>query len=215
MKKTIVLTVILAFSILQISAQKNPEKSLGAWYMYGGSHKIQGKFSAKTLAHFRFFDMGNDFQQLLIRVGGNYKINKTINATLGYAYFNTDSTFGVDGGEKGESRIYEDINVKHNITKLNLAHRFRFEQRLLEIGLRNLFRYQLAFSYPINKEWSTYLYNEVFLNFSGKTFNQNWAGLGVKYKLSETLKLQLGYMKIHNSKSANFDRIQIGISLNH
>lgn len=212
MKKLFIITVLLITT--QIIAQKNPEKSFGAWYMYSGSHKISDKFSAKTLAHFRFFDLGDDFQQLLIRVAGNYKISQKVNVSLGYAFLNTDSTFGLDGGEVNENRIYEDINVKYKTNLLGWAHRFRFEHRFLDSGLRNLFRYQIGFSHPINEKWSAYLYDEIHFNFSGKNFAQNWAGTGVKYKLSNTLKLQLGYMKIYNPK-ANFDRIQVGISLSH
>lgn len=210
MKKTTLF--IFIFFTLQLVAQKNPENQFGAWYMYGGSHKITEKISAKTLAHFRFFDMGNDFQQLLIRVAGNYKISKIVNASLGYAYFNTDATFGIDGGEVPESRIYEDINVNYKTNKLGWAHRFRFEQRLLDIGMRNLFRYQLSLSHPLDKKWSAYMFDEIFFNFSGKAFNQNWAGAGIKYKVSNAVKLQLGYMKIL-TPNLDFDRLQLGISL--
>lgn len=209
------LFLILTFFTLQITAQSlDPQDKLGAWYMYGGSHKISEKFSAKTLAHFRFFDMGNDFQQLLIRVAGNYKINNTVNVSLGYAYFNTDATFGVDGGGIGESRIYEDVNVKHKTNKLGWAHRFRFEQRLLDSGLQNLIRYKLNLSHPISEKWSTYINNEIFFDFIGESYNSNWFGTGFKYKLNNAVKLQLGYQNISQNGGANFNRILIGIALN-
>lgn len=210
MKKTLI--ILISFFSLQISAQQ-ADQTMGVWYMYGGSHQLSEKFAIKSLAHFRFFEFGDDFQQLLIRVAPNYKISKTVNVSVGYAYFNTDSTYGLDGGETPEHRIYEDINVKYKTNKLTWAHRFRFEQRLLEPEMRNLFRYQLGFSHPIDEKWSAYLYDEIFFNFSGKAFNQNWAGLGVKYKLSNTVKLQLGYMKILNTRT-DFDRIQLGFSIN-
>ena len=62
------------------------------------------KVSIKTQAQFRFFDIANDLQQLMLRAGANYKINNTFSAYLGYAFFNTDATFDVDGGDATERR---------------------------------------------------------------------------------------------------------------
>ena len=67
------------------------------------------------MAHFRFFEIGDDIQQFIGRLGGNYKFNKTLSATVGYAFLNTDRTFGIDAGDFNEHRIYEDLNVKHKI----------------------------------------------------------------------------------------------------
>lgn len=209
------LLIVLVFLLTLTSyAQKNPEKELGIWYMYNGSHKLSEKFGLKTMAHFRFFDQVDDFQQLLTRLGVNYKFNKTINATLGYSYVNTDSSFGIDGGEVSEHRIYEDLNIKHHISELSLAHRFRAEQRFFNSQTGHFVRYQLALSHPINNKWSAYLYDEVFFDFDGEAFNQNWLGTGVRYKLSDAIKFQAGYMIIHDAANNNFNRIQLGIILN-
>ncbi|MGB1043488.1 MAG: DUF2490 domain-containing protein, partial [Tenacibaculum sp.] len=141
MKKTI---FFLAF-ILSINsyAQKNPEKELGAWYMYNGSHKLSDKFSIKTMAHFRFFEIGDDMQQFIGRIGGNYKINKNLSATIGYAYLSTDRTFDITNGDFSDHRIYEDLNIKHKISQLSLAHRLRAEQRFFESTTGHFIRYQL------------------------------------------------------------------------
>ncbi|CAL2101411.1 conserved protein of unknown function [Tenacibaculum sp. 190130A14a] len=213
MKKLFLLTFIL-FSI-QSYSQSTGEKELGVWYMYNGTHKLSDKFSLKTMAHFRFFEVGDDLQQFITRLGVNYKINKNLSVTIGHAFLNTDGTFNELGGDAYENRTYEDFNVKHNISKLGFAHRLRAEQRFFESGTGHFLRYQLGLSYPIDEKWSTYLYDEIFMDFDGENFNQNWLGAGFKYKLSKTLKLQLGYMKITDAEDRSFDRIQIGIALNH
>ncbi len=213
MKKTVILLLFL-FTINSY-AQKNPDKELGVWYMYNGSHKVADKFSLKTMAHFRFFEIGDDMQQFIGRLGGNYKINNNLSATLGYAYLSTDplNSYGVDGGDINEHRIYEDFNVKHKISDLGLAHRFRAEQRFFNSQTGHFIRYQLGLSYPLSKKWSTYLYDEIFFDFTGEAFNQNWLGAGFKYKLSNIVKLQVGYMNIINDVNRSFDRIQLGISI--
>jgi len=213
MKKLLfVLVLLLTFASY---GQKKPEKELGIWYMYNGSHKLSEKFGLKTMAHFRFFDQANDFQQLLTRLGVNYKINKTLNATLGYSYVNTDTSFDTNGGEISEHRVYGDLNIKHHISELSLAHRLRAEQRFYNSKTGNFFRYQLAFNHPINNKWSAYLYDEVFFDLDGKAFNQNWLGTGIKYKLSNAVKLQLGYMVIHNDVNKSFNRIQLGVAISN
>lgn len=214
--KKLFLAFTLLFSITaiaQIKLTKDPEKSIGAWYMYNGSHKISDKFSAKTMAHFRFFDMGDDMQQFIGRLGLNYKINKTLNVTLGYAYLDTDRTFGLDKGNFSDHRIYEDLNVKYKIKKFGFAHRFRAEQRFFEGTTGHFIRYQLGISYPISSEWSTFIYNEVFFDFDGEAYNQNWLGGGFKYKLNDAVKLKFGYQNISVNNGPTVDRILIGVEL--
>ncbi len=212
MKKTIFIFIIL-FS-LKNTAQNNPQNELGAWYMYNGSHQISDKFSLKTMAHFRFFEIGDDLQQFIGRLGGSYKINKNISATLGYSYLNTDSSFELDGGNVNEHRIYEDLNLKHKINKLGFAHRLRAEQRFFSSITSHFLRYQIGLSHPLNDKWSTYLYNEIFFDFDDEAYNQNWLGAGFSYKASKAAKLKIGYQKISVNNGGNFDRILLGVVFN-
>ncbi len=211
--KKIFLIALISFISISLNALKNPEKELGVWYMYNGSHKVSEKFSIKSMAHFRFFEIGEDMQQFIGRLGANYKIDNTLSATLGYAYLNTDTAFGIDGGAFNEHRVYEDLLANHKISELGLAHRLRAEQRFFNSQTGHLLRYQLGLSYPISNKWSTYVYDEIFFDFDGgDAYNQNWLGFGFKYKLSKVVKLQLGYMSI-NFNSQNLDRIQLGIAI--
>ncbi|CAM1374191.1 DUF2490 domain-containing protein [Tenacibaculum xiamenense] len=211
MKKITLL--IFAFISLNTFSQKNPENSLGVWYMYGGSFQLSENWKLKSLAHFRMFDLTNDLQQYLYRVGANYKINKTLSVTGGYAYLNTDATFDVDGGNADEHRLYEDFNIKHKVSKLGFDHRFRLEHRFFEHDTQHWIRYQLGLSYPLTKTVSAFAFDEVFFNFQGETYAQNWIGGGVTYKASNSIKLKLGYMNI-SDKNISLDRIQLGIIFN-
>lgn len=211
MKKITVL--LFSFYAFQLIAQQNPEKEFGAWYMYNGSHKVANDWSLKSMAHFRFFEVTGNIQQFIGRLGANYKFNDTFSATLGYAYLDTDTTYEIEGGTLIEHRAYEDLLANYKIADLGFAHRLRAEQRFFNSQTAHLLRYQLGLSYPITEKWSSYIYDEVFFDFDGgDAYNQNWFGLGVKYKLSKTAKLQLGYMSI-NINNQNLDRIQLGIAI--
>ena len=214
MKKYILFAIIIwSVNINAQTTLPNPVEELGVWYMYNGSHRVSEKFSIKSMAHFRFFEFGEDMQQFIGRFGTNYKINKTFGATLGYAYLNTDTSYEVDGGTFGDHRIYEDLLANHNMGSLKFAHRLRAEQLFFRSLSGHFIRYHLGLSYPLSNIWSTYLFDEVFFDFTGQSYNQNWLGAGVKYQLSKVVKLQLGYMSINTDAGQNFDRIQMGIAI--
>jgi hypothetical protein len=212
MMRKLIFVFIILFSI-KGNAQTNPENKIGVWYAYGGSHKTSEKVILKSQAQFRFFDLANDLQQMMLRAGANYKFNDTFSGYLGYAYFNTDSTFGVDGGNASEHRLVEDFNIHYKHSKLGIAHRFRFEQRFFSSNILHWFRYQLGLNHPITNKLSAYIYDEVFLNLKGDTFSQNWFGIGIKHKVSNAVKLQLGYHNISLNGAASFNRIIAGIAI--
>lgn len=211
MKKiTFIITLLIS---IQMSAQSNPEKKLGAWYTFGGSHKISEKVSLKSAAHFRLFTVTKDLQQFMLRLGANYKFNNTLSGTFGYAFFNTDSTFELDGGDSNEHRIFEDLNINYKLRKFSFAHRFRLEHRFSQNDTRHWIRYQLGMNYPLSEKLAAYTFNETFFNFKGDTYSQNWFGFGVKHKVSKALKLQLGYQNISINGGTNFNRIIAGIAI--
>ena len=211
MKKLLIVCILLSSYHFPTQAQSNPESQLGAWYMYGGSHELAASWKLKSLAHFRMFEVADELQQYLFRIGANYKINKHLSLTGGYAYLNTDASYRQHGGTEDEHRLYEDVLINHAIAKLKLAHRIRLEHRFFERDTQHWIRYELGFSYPLNKRWGTYLFDEIFFNFQGETFAQNWLGGGFTYKLSSTTKFKLGFMNIATN-TASFNRLQIGVA---
>lgn len=111
--------------------------------------------------------------------------------------------------------------------KLFLSHRFRFEQRWVNgQDFRTRFRYFLAANYPFNQDTlgkgAVYvsLYNELFVNLNrdigdGREvdyFDRNRAYAALGYSVSDSLRLQLGYMWQENR---NFGSGQIQFNLLH
>jgi hypothetical protein len=74
MKKLLLLLCLNIIS-LNSSAQNSPQNKLGNWYMYNGSHKLSEKYAVKTMAHFRFFELTDEFQQSIYGLGLNYNLN--------------------------------------------------------------------------------------------------------------------------------------------
>ena len=207
----------LTLIIFKSQAQKNAEDKLGTWYMYNGSHKLSEKYTLKTSFHVRYFEFITEYQQEIYRLGLNYKFNNTINLTVGSVYSITDGSYKTDLPDLYEYRFYQDLNFKEKWGRFLIKHRVRLAQRFRRQNFENKtthrIRYGLFARYPISKKLNTYAFNEIFIKFATRTFGQNRTGFGFIQKLSNQLKLKMGYMytKFNSSKS---HRLQLGIILN-
>jgi hypothetical protein len=110
----IFLILFLSFICIKTQEQKKPENQLGTWYMYNGSHKLSERYSLKTMAHFRYFELASKFQQEIYRLGINYTFTPKTNVTLGVSYASADVVYDTSSVNLYESRFYEDLNLKSN-----------------------------------------------------------------------------------------------------
>lgn len=199
------------------NAQETGEEDFGFWGMYFGTHRVSEKLSIHTEAQFRFYEVGSNFNQLLLRTGLNYDISENAMVTLGYGYISTDPTFSEPQGEENiiENRIYQQFVLRNSIGKLKFSHRYRLEQRFINNPLtgtdtQHRARYLLRVTYPLGPSWFLTAYDEVFINLQEPLFGQNRLYGALGYKVSKNVSLQLGYLKNHFT-GRNFDRLQIGI----
>ena len=212
------LLFIICFFIHKAIISQNTSNKLGNWFMYNGSHKLSENWAIKSMAHFRYYQPADNFQQEIYRLGANYAIHKKLNVTVGYSYVTTDVLFGEPKAVIFENRIYEDINYTNFIKKLKLRHRFRLEHRFIRANFTNSdshwLRYDLNANYPIAKKWSIYAFNEIFFNMDkSKRFVQNWTGFGFLHQIQKSVKLNIGYQQI-KLPQATQKRVLLGIILN-
>ncbi|MCX2679133.1 DUF2490 domain-containing protein [Galbibacter sp. EGI 63066] len=220
MKKRFLLLFLTVFTYsLSTHAQETGEKRLGAWYMYFGTNKISEDFSIHTEAQFRFYEVADNFNQLLLRTGLNYHFSPNAIATFGYGFISTDGTFEDFPSEENstEHRIYEQFILKNSIEKLKFEHRYRLEQRFIsyldENDTQHRARYRLQLTYPLSEKWFVNVYDEVFLNLQDEVFGQNRLYGALGYKVNSKLSLQAGYLKNH-FPNGKFDRLQLAVFFN-
>ncbi|GAA4111896.1 hypothetical protein GCM10022393_09900 [Aquimarina addita] len=217
--KRIILVIAILISVTHTNAQETGENDPGAWYMYFGTNQISDKLSIHSEAQFRFYEMVNTFNQLLLRTGLNYHLNENAIATMGYGYINTDGTFEDISGEENtnEHRLFEQFILKNILGKIKFEHRYRLEQRYISTQLDDFVehraRYRLQLTYPLNNKWFLNVYDEVFINLQEPIFGQNRLYGAVGYLAKSNLSIQLGYLKNHFT-GQNFDRLQLGIIFN-
>ncbi len=205
------------------------EDDTGAWYMYFFNTRFDdSQWGMQGDFQYRNWDLGGDLEQLLLRGGITWTtLNKVATFTFGYGNI-TSGTFGSSSSTSHESRIYQEALIRQPLgERVKLRHRFRFEQRWVEDqDFRTRFRYAIFADIPLTNKnivpgtWYLAFYNEVFVNLeqdigrgrSVDTFDRNRLYGALGYSLTDTLKVQGGYM--HQSTSS-VDKGQLQLSLHH
>ncbi|MEI2739045.1 MAG: DUF2490 domain-containing protein [Chitinophagaceae bacterium] len=158
------------------------------------------------------------WQQSLLRIGANYKLNDNVTAHLGYGWIET-FPYGdfpiASAGTFPEHRIYEQITLRQPVKRWSFSHRFRTEQRWLgrvksnsgrnrEIeswSFLHRFRYQFRVLYPLASRSVKLPYvvaaDEIFIgagkNVGVNIFDQNRVFLLFGYQLNKTFSFETGY----------------------
>ena len=174
------------------------ENDLGLWSAVNINAPITEKFQSKFQFSPRWVDNITDFNQFILHALLGYKFNKHFSFFQGYAWSTTYIPHF-----KREQRPYQELNFYHDVKKLSLEHRFRFEERFLQdiegITLRG--RYRLKGIYPLdkNRKWSLIAFDELFLNFNShfggpqRGIDQNRIYIGLNRRLNENVSLEGGY----------------------
>src|SRR5690348_2005528 len=191
-------------------AQTTTDTNANAWLMYFGDHALDSRWGVHLEGQFRRSDVGLGWQQLLLRPGVNFQINRYASATVGYAFVNSYPYGGYSSkATLPEHRVFEQLWIKHPLGPLGLQHRLRLEQRAVQsipadnpagrtTELRQRFRYMLRGDIPVSKRFYVGLYDEFFVNFGGnrglRYLDQNRAYGALGFKLSGFEKLEFGYL---------------------
>ena len=162
------------------------------WYMYFGDHPTSEHWGLHLEGQYRREDLGQRWEQLLVRPGVDYKVGHGFTTLIAYTYLRG---YPFEGGSLGdptttgpqpEHRLLEELKYKHRLLgegrkAVELSHRFRVEQRWNGTSTRGIgttdwefaerARYRLTADIPFRWKTSgplpdyTSVYNELFVNF--------------------------------------------------
>ncbi|MBC7847323.1 MAG: DUF2490 domain-containing protein [Flavobacterium sp.] len=193
--------LLVLFLATNVNAQKT---DTGNWFLYFGNQKINNRWNWHNEVQYRNYNFAGDLEQLLLRTGIGYNLSENNNnLLLGYAYIHSEP-YSAGTDEKlntNEHRIFQQFLTKQQFGRVNVQHRYRFEQRFIEDDFKMRLRYFLSLNVPINKkemEKNTIYasaYNEIFINTEGPAYfdrDRIYGGLG--YCFSKSLKMELGVM---------------------
>jgi hypothetical protein len=185
--------------------------NFNTWVVYNGQHIVAGKFGLHAEIQVRRNNGFSGWQQLLLRPGLFYKIDKNILATAGYAFVETYPYGDIPSAKAAfpEHRIWEQLQLSQQTGQVDVINRLRLEQRYFgdatagtftNVRYENRIRYMLKASIPLGKTspWYVPVYDEVFIAFGKNvkynTFDQNRLGLGLGYTIGKAAKVELGYL---------------------
>ena len=190
--------------VLFLTANGNAQKTdVGNWFLYFGNQKINNRWNWHNEVQYRNYNFAGDLEQLLLRTGIGYNLTENNNnILLGYAYVHSEPYIaGTDEKTNtNEHRIFQQFITKQQFERVNIQHRYRFEQRFIEDNFKMRLRYFLSLNVPINKKAMdkkaiyASAYNEIFINTEGNYFDRDRIYGGLGYCFSKSLKMELGVM---------------------
>jgi len=223
---------LLGFTTIsdQAAAQTNPRvnsDNFNAWVVYNGQHLFTDKFGLHSEVQIRRNDGFSSWQQLLLRPGIFYKINKNVLATAGYAYVETHPYGEIPIAKTAfpEHRIWQQLQLTQQTGGVDVTNRLRLEQRFFgdaaigtftNVRFENRVRYMLKANIPLGKTSPLYVpvYDEVFIAFGKNvkynTFDQNRFGLGLGFNTGRYTKLEVGYLYQYvqqRNLTANYNQV--------
>ncbi len=202
---------ILFIAILSLTFNKT--KAQGQFYGTGSwnivtinlpgstTHRWGGYFEAQD----RNYGIVSKFYYYEVKTGVSYNFDNNSFALLGTGRYTTYGFDAVDDGPQiTETRLWEQLTTNHYISRLKLEHRYRVEQRWLNTGYRNRFRYRLTATLPLNKPklekgaLFAAAFGEVFFNNKQPNFERNRFSPSIGYKFSKPFTLQAGVINQRN-----------------
>lgn len=193
---------LLAFLLLSFSSQAQTSDKTGIFYLTNIEYKLNGRWSAYLENQWRSLNGFRKFYYYELKGGVTYKINKNYSVTLGTGVY---ETFADGDGFEGhtrqaENRIWEQFNMDHNLSIVEIEHRYRVEQRF-KSKYENRFRYRLKADVPINsrkiepKTLFASVFNELFFTDVAPNFSRNRFQAGAGYQFTETMSLNAGWLR--------------------
>jgi hypothetical protein len=208
--------LLFTFSFNFSRAQELPEKVINEnaqfWISTNNLFRVAERWAVLNDIHIRRTNFMADPNFYFLRVGGQYYIKPNLRVAGGYAHLWL-TTQGNWDAFQNENRIYQQFSISQRYENLNALFRLRLEQRFFNnvvdgTSLKddfyiNRLRFLVSVGFPFKKGGKTefLLADEIHLNFGEEvvynTFNQNRLTIGIKHKLSEQWKFDLGYMMVY------------------
>ncbi|SFC72606.1 Protein of unknown function [Spirosoma endophyticum] len=209
-----------AFSLSQTFAQTSltPTTPWGTWLIgtiqlpanekkWGGFAEIQARSNGMFRQYF--------YNEL--KAGVSYDVDRNFSLMVAGGHYATYDYQDLSAGPLNtEKRLWEQLIINQYLSRIKFEHRYRVEQRWFTFRdgttpYRNRIRYRLNAFVPINNRTITdktvflSVYDEIFLNPIGPTFERNRFYAGIGYQLDKQWIVQLGVVNQTNYNPATFE----------
>lgn len=207
--KKIILSVLFVLVFFSVKAQEIKNNEIGSWYTLSNNFKFTERFYVANVTEIRLINFAEKTRIFLIDPSVNYKVTKSVTASLGYMYLNFHQEGIRVPSIDYENRIWQAVSVSSKVGKVKLTQRLMFEQRYFtkidgSNAYQNRFRYRVNLGFNILK-----LKNEKYIlgkvceelrvrsasGISEPQFDQNNFGVFLGYPLLDNSKVYVGYQR--------------------
>jgi hypothetical protein len=199
--------VLVLLALFPLAAQDRAvDHNAHGWYQYFGDHPVgESQWGVHLEGQFRRHDVIRRGQQLLLRPGVNYEVNRHLMLTAGYAFVRT-YRYGEAPvpASFNEHRIWEQAWFRYGTGKVGWSTRVRFENRFLSVGPGGSFRHENRIrawqqvTVPLRGSFYLTGYDEIWFYVkpyvSNSAFDQNRAYGALGFRFSPTWRMEVGYM---------------------
>jgi hypothetical protein len=221
--------IFLAVFSFLITLSASAQEQFSGWVGSFNTFKLSDRFSLHFDAQLRSTDNLEQVGAILLRPGLNFHLNKTFVFTAGHMFNISRRNVAGLSSLLTEHRIWQQALINQKVSKIAIAHRFRFEERFIpraKVAADGLetdgydqafrFRYFIRSIFPLMAQQTftsgpfLALQNEVFLNtgnktaVNGKAFDQNRLYGAVGYRFPGKMDVEVGYMNQYSNTRTSF-----------
>ena len=192
------------------------QEDFGTWVKISFDYKLNKKISFNSKSELRTQENSRTRNQLYTQLSSKYKFNKKISISLACRLKSLKKEYG----EEFQNRFHSDIKYRIKLDAFSIFLRSRTQYNITYNSENEWYeRTRLKLKYEFNKQMNCFFYNEFYFLLNDPAnngFNKNRLSVGVEYKISKSLSLQLKYLRI---KGVNIENPQImnivGASFSH
>jgi hypothetical protein len=200
---------------------RDPKDELGIWLQYFGKNRFSDRSSFHSELQLRQWELFQNVNQFLVRVGYHFDIDPDNMASAGYTFVDT-SPFDDSGLSTNEHQLWQQFLQRAKLGRVAFEHRFRVEERwILEAAdtdflmrLRYRILVNVALGRPATSPFFLSFYDEVMVNLEGDAFDQNRLYGAFAYALDDRgSSVQVGYM-LNTFSGRHLHRLQVAFFFN-
>jgi len=198
-KKTIIILFCCTAFMQSTFSQRY---DLGSWNILNLKYNSNKKLSFFGEAQLRSLKFYNNYHYYEYKGGFNYKLNKSLQLSLGAGSYQTygEGRNFVRPKNNDEFRLWPQLILFQEINNFKIEQRYRAELRWTSNGYRNRFRYRIGVSYLFGEGKQDYkpfmisISNELFFTDNEPYFERNRLQATFNVKPSKPSTIQIGYL---------------------
>lgn len=220
--KTRLLTTLTLFSLLCTAQTKTVNTQYQSWFSVNAALKMTPRWAIMADLHMRRNHFMADNSFYFARTGLIYTVDNKLSVAAGYGHlWSYPSTKGWHE-VANEHRIFQQVQYHSTVKNVTVLQRLRNEQRWQQKMVNDQFsgswrftdriRYLLSVTIPVskNKQIPALVLSDELCMQTGREvvsnpLDQNRFFAGIKEKLTASLSVDMGYMRVYQQKKSGYE----------